>query len=45
VLNWAGFVGISLAAYPKIQAYMANIAARPASIKAMVAEGLMEQST
>lgn len=45
VLNWAGFVGISLAAYPKIQAYMAIIAARPASIKAMVAEGLMEQST
>ncbi len=45
VLNWAGFVGISLAAYPKIRAYMANIAARPASIKAMVAEGLMEPST
>lgn len=45
VLNWAGFVGISLAAYPKIQAYMANIAARSASIKAMVAEGLMEPLT
>jgi glutathione S-transferase len=43
VLNWAGFVGINLAAYPQTQAYVARIAARPASIKAMVAEGLMEQ--
>ena len=45
VLNWAGFVGVSLAAYPKIQSYVARVAARPASIKTMVAEGLMEQST
>ncbi|MEH6521335.1 glutathione binding-like protein [Sulfitobacter sp.] len=45
VLNWAGFVGISLAAYPKTQNYVARVAARPASIKAMVAEGLMEQAT
>ncbi|MGJ5620716.1 glutathione S-transferase C-terminal domain-containing protein [Sulfitobacter sp. MF3-043] len=44
VLNWAGFVGMSLAAYPQTQAYVARIAARPASIKAMVAEGLMEQA-
>ncbi|MDG1471473.1 MAG: glutathione transferase GstA [Ascidiaceihabitans sp.] len=43
VLNWAGFVGVSLAAYPKTQSYVARIAARPAVIKAMVAEGLMEQ--
>lgn len=44
VLNWAGFVGISLAGHPKTQSYVARIAARPASIKAMVAEGLMEQA-
>jgi len=44
VLNWAGFVGVSLDAYPKTQAYVARIAARPAAIKAMVAEGLMEQA-
>ncbi|WP_417411089.1 glutathione binding-like protein [Hoeflea sp.] len=44
ILNWAGFVGVSLDAYPRTQAYVARIAARPASIKAMVAEGLMEQA-
>jgi len=43
VLNWAGFVGVSLDAHPKTQAYVARIAARPATVKAMVAEGLMEQ--
>lgn len=43
VLNWAGFVGVSLDAFPKTQAYIARIAARPATVKAMVAEGLIEQ--
>lgn len=43
VLNWAGFVGLSLDAWPKTQAYVARIASRLATIKAMVAEGLMEQ--
>ncbi|MDF3415838.1 glutathione transferase GstA [Sulfitobacter sp. M57] len=43
VLNWAGFVGVSLGAWPKTQAYVAHIAARPATVKAMVAEGLIEQ--
>lgn len=42
VLNWAGFVGVSLDAFPKTQNYVAGIAARPAAIKAMRAEGLME---
>jgi len=44
VLNWAGFVGVNLDAHPKTQAYVARIAVRPASIKAMVAEGLMEKA-
>ncbi len=44
VLNWAGFVGVDLDAHPKTQGYVARIAARPAAIKAMVAEGLMEQA-
>jgi glutathione S-transferase len=44
VLNWAGFVGVNLDAFPKTQAYVARIAVRPAAIKAMVAEGLMEQA-
>ncbi|WP_120504424.1 glutathione transferase GstA [Sulfitobacter mediterraneus] len=44
VLNWAGFVGVNLDGHPKTQAYVARIAARPASIKAMIAEGLMEQA-
>lgn len=44
VLNWAGFVGVSLDAYPKTQSYVTRIAVRPASIKAMIAEGLMEQA-
>lgn len=43
VLNWAGFVGVSLEAHPKTQAYVARVAARPATVKAMVAEGLMDQ--
>ena len=44
VLNWAGFVGVNLDAFPKTQAYVARIAVRPDAIKAMVAEGLMEQA-
>lgn len=43
VLNWTNFVGVSLDAYPKTQGYVTRIAARPAVVKAMVTEGLIEQ--
>jgi glutathione S-transferase len=42
VLNWTSFIGVSLDAYPKTQSYMARVAARPAVVKAMVTEGLIE---
>jgi glutathione S-transferase len=43
VLNWAGFVEVSLDAWPQTKAYLARIAARPAAVKAMVTEGLIKQ--
>ncbi|AZV78670.1 glutathione transferase GstA [Parasedimentitalea marina] len=43
VLNWTNFIGVSLDAYPKTQNYVARVAARPAVVKAMVTEGLIEQ--
>lgn len=43
VLNWTGFVGMSLDAWPDTQAYVARVAARPAAVKAMVTEGLVKQ--
>ena len=42
VLNWAGFVGIDLGRWPSTQAYVARVRARPATVSAMVREGLVE---
>ena len=42
ILNWAGLLGISLAAYPQLQRYLARIAARPQVQAAMRAEGLLK---
>lgn len=43
VLNWTNFVGISLDPWPRTQAYVTRVAARPAVVRAMVAEGLIAQ--
>ncbi len=42
VTNWAQYVGIDLAPYPNLVAYRARVAARPATIAAMTAEGLIK---
>lgn len=41
VANWANFTGISLAAWPRLGAFVARVAARPAAQAAMRAEGLI----
>jgi glutathione S-transferase len=38
VLNWAPFVGIDLAQYPNIQAYVARLGARPSVARALAEE-------
>lgn len=42
VSNWAGHVALDLSPYPNLVAYRARIAARPAVIEAMKAEGLIK---
>jgi glutathione S-transferase len=40
VLNWCGWTGIDLAKWPALQKYVARVAARPAVVAALKAEGL-----
>ena len=40
VLNWCGWTGIELAKWPALQKYVARVAARPAVVAALKAEGL-----
>lgn len=42
ILNWTNFLGMSLAAYPKLQAYLQRVSQRPAVQAALRAEGLLK---
>lgn len=42
IINWTNFLGLSLNAYPHLQAYMGRVAARPAVQEALRAEGLLK---
>lgn len=42
ILNWSNYVGIDLAPWPNICAYMDQIQKRPAVLKSMLVEGLID---
>jgi glutathione S-transferase len=42
ILNWSNFVKLDMSKWPKIQAYMARVAARPKVQEALKAEGLVK---
>ena len=42
VTNWAPYVALDISGYPNLLAYRARVAARPAVIRAMTAEGLLK---
>ncbi|QDY71367.1 glutathione transferase GstA [Qingshengfaniella alkalisoli] len=42
VANWANFIGIDLARWPNLAAFVARVAERPATQNAMKAEGLIQ---
>ncbi len=44
LLNWTGFVGIDLKAWPRLAAFQARVAVRPAVHEALVAEGLVKKA-
>ena len=43
ILSWAPMVGMSLAAFPDVQAWMARVRARPQVRAALSAEGLLKE--
>jgi glutathione S-transferase len=42
IVNWSNFLGVSLKAYPHLQAYLARVAARPHVHAALQVEGLVK---
>jgi len=40
ILNWTNFIGVSLAEWPRTQAYVSRISARPATQRTLQEEGL-----
>jgi glutathione S-transferase len=42
ILSWAPMLGLSLKAYPQLQAWLQRVAARPAVQSALAAEGLVK---
>lgn len=44
VTNWSGFLGHDLSRFPRLEALRARVAARPAVIAAMKAEGLLKDA-
>jgi glutathione S-transferase len=44
IVNWAGFLAVSLKPYPALAAYLARVAARPLTQQALVAEGLLKKA-
>lgn len=43
VLNWSNFIGLDLARWPHVAAYVSRVAMRPAVRTAMLREGLIEE--
>jgi glutathione S-transferase len=44
VLNWTRFVGLDLARWPTLEAYVARVGSRPAVQRALAAEGLIAKA-